>query len=234
MDSKLSWEAHLLTLKRTLNYASATLCRIRDSVPQELHCDLYHTLFESHLTYCISVWGGASKIDQISVCQKHCIRVLFGDKEAYLDKFKTCVRARPYPDQALTEKFFQREHTKPLFKKHSILAVKNLYSYHVFMETFKILKFRQPFSLFEDFRLSSRKETTLITPILSNDFIYRSTSIWNSIAPKLRLADFSHNTSLAKSRLKKALFRIQNFGDSILWTDKNFDRTEIEHLSKQI
>ena len=94
IDENLSWEPHVAALRRKLNYASATLYRIRDSVPKELHCDLYHTLFESHLTYCISVWGGANDniTSKVWTAQKHCMRVLFGDKKAYLDKFKTCAK----------------------------------------------------------------------------------------------------------------------------------------------
>ena len=45
IDDQLSWEPHIAALRRKLNYASATLCRIRDSVPKELHTDLYHTIF---------------------------------------------------------------------------------------------------------------------------------------------------------------------------------------------
>ena len=92
IDEKLSWEPHVAALRRKLGYASATLNRIRDSVPKELHHDLYHTLFESHLAYCISVWGDASSsvTKSIFTSQKHCIRILFGDKDAYLEKFRTC------------------------------------------------------------------------------------------------------------------------------------------------
>ena len=59
IDKDLSWEPHVAALRRKLGYASGVLSRIHDSVPEELNTDLYHTLFESHLTYCISVWGGA-------------------------------------------------------------------------------------------------------------------------------------------------------------------------------
>ena len=130
IDENLSWEPHVTALRRKLNYASATLYRIRDSVPEELHRDLYHTLFESHLSYCISVWGGASSYitTKIWTAQKHCLRVLFGDKQAYLDKFKTCAKTRPFPHQTLDSDFFQLEHTKPLFKKYEILAMENLYT----------------------------------------------------------------------------------------------------------
>ena len=124
IEENLSWDPHITSLKRTLNYASATLYRIRDSVPPNLHKELYHTLFESHLTYCVSVWGNAPayQISKLWIAQKHCVRVLFGDKQAYLDKFRTCARSRPFPNQ-LDKSFFELEHTKPLFKKHSILRI---------------------------------------------------------------------------------------------------------------
>ena len=190
-----------------------------------MHTDLYHTLFESHLTYCISVWGGSSitNTTKIWLAQKHCIRVLFGNKKAYLEKFETCARARPYPLQALTGEFYQLEHSKPLFKDRNILALQNLYTYHTFMEIFKILKLRCPISLFDLFNISSRKEITLITPFPSNDFIYRAATIWNTIAPKLKLLDYSHNISLAKSTLKRALIDIQHSENDLDWTQNDFD-----------
>ena len=229
IDEQLSWQPHVAALRQKLGYASATLNRIRDSVPKELHCDLYHTLFESHLTYCISVWGDASSSTTrpIFTSQKHCIRILFGDKNAYLEKFRTCARTRPYLHQALTDKFFQKEHTKPLFKNHDIMAFKNLYTYHTFMEALKILKLRVPLSLHDSFNKSVRKETTLIASLPTNDFISRSTKIWNIIAPKLKVLDYSHKISLAKSRLKRALLNIQQAGDMISWTDNNFDMNQI-------
>ena len=33
---------------------------IKDRIPPSIHKDLYHTLFESNLSYGITVWGGAS------------------------------------------------------------------------------------------------------------------------------------------------------------------------------
>ena len=173
--------------------------------------------------------GGSSinNTNKVWIAQKHCIRVLFGDKKAYLDKFETCSRARPYPFQVLGQEFFQLEHTKPLFKNHQILAVENLYVYHTFMEVFKILKLRCPMSLYDSFTISSRKETTLITPLPSNDFISRATKIWNSTAPKLKLLDYSHNISLAKSKLKRALLTIQHSENELAWTENDFDISKI-------
>ena len=75
IDENLSWQPHIAALRRKLNYASATLNRIRDSVPECLHKDLYHTLFESYLTYCISVWGNAAlfRTTTLWLAQKHCV-----------------------------------------------------------------------------------------------------------------------------------------------------------------
>ena len=94
------------------------------------------TLFESHLSYCISVWGGAAPchLTPIWMSQKHCIIILFGDKESYLNKFKTCTRARPVELQALSSSFYEREHAKPIFKLNNILCMYNLHTYHSFME----------------------------------------------------------------------------------------------------
>ena len=37
--------------------------------------------------------------------QKKVMRVLFGDRGKFLDKFRTCIRARPYPE------FYVEEHS---------------------------------------------------------------------------------------------------------------------------
>ena len=46
-------------------------------------------------------------------------------------------------------KDYTKEHIKPLFKKHNILSIFNLYPYFCLNEMYKILKFRTPYSLFE-------------------------------------------------------------------------------------
>ena len=231
IDEQLSWEPHVTALRRKLSHASATLNRIRDSVPEDLHRDLYYTLFESHLTYCIeSVWGAAHKnvINKVWTAQKHCIKILFGNKQAYLDKFKTCAKARPYLSQELDSSHFQLEHTKPLFTKHEILAFENLYTYHTFIETFKILKLHTPISLYNLYTKSLRKELTLIVSSSpTSDFISRSTTLWNIIAPKLKFHDYSYKISLAKSNIRKSLALVQNTGDTYFWSEDNFNAKKI-------
>ena len=145
--------------------------------------------------------------------------ILFGDREAFLDKFRTCARARPLPkkNQILGEAFYKKENTKPLFKKLGFLTVQNLYSYHCFMEAFKILKFRSPIALHSMYNISNRKNTTLITPTPSHHFPYKSAIIWNAIQPKLQLGDYSANIGSIKAKLKKSLFVNQHQHSDTEW-----------------
>ena len=41
IDENLSWEDHIKALKRTLNHSTSTLCRLRCSLPEFLHQQLY-------------------------------------------------------------------------------------------------------------------------------------------------------------------------------------------------
>ena len=126
-DPLINWNIQIQHLKKKLRTSFAVIKRISPFVPSINHKSLYHTLFESHLSYCISAWGMASKryIDEIFTIQKTAIRYLFGDYEydSFLDKFCTASRTRPYDEQQQGISFYQKEHTKPLFNKHKILTL---------------------------------------------------------------------------------------------------------------
>ena len=188
-----------------------------------MHKSIYHTLFESHLTYGITVWGGVpnSILKPLVTLQKQCIRMLFGDKAAYLDKFTTCARSREIGNQMLGDKFFTKEHTKPLFNEHKILILKHLYYYHMALTTYKILNTRIPISLYSCFTLSTRKETLLLTTFPSHNFLYNACSIWNTIRELLHIQEFGIKISEIKTKLKKLLFTKQNLGDQIEWSEEN-------------
>ena len=129
-------------LHKKLKSATGILKCICNIIPQTNYKSLYYALFGSHLSYCITVFGNVCKThsEKLFTIQKHCMRILFGDKEAYLDKFKTSCCTRPIETQILGTAYYMKEHTKPLFHKHKILAFKNLYNYQICLETLKILK----------------------------------------------------------------------------------------------
>ena len=83
IDENLTWRPHLDNLKKKLACSLGALFRIKDSVPKALHKTLYHSLFESHLNYGISVWGSQSHtvLQELFTLQKKCIRTLFSNSK---------------------------------------------------------------------------------------------------------------------------------------------------------
>ena len=148
------------------------------------------------------------------------MRVLFGDREAYFNKFKTSARSRAFKSQILGQEFYEREHTKPLFNKYDIMTVHNLYKYQTLTNTYNILKFRTPISLFTCFNISSRKDSLLLTPLLSESFMYNACSLWNifrACPEGSEITDFSKSVGHTKLKLRKLIIRRQNMGDCNEW-----------------
>ena len=223
IDDKLSWKPHIAYLENKLKCCIGILKHVRDNVPKRFHKSLYHTLFESHLAYGISVWGGANNCDleALYLLQKKCVRILFGDKEAYLEKFKTCVRTRPHDEQKLGHNFFVKEHTKPLFKGNHILTIYNLYAYQTLIVLYKVLKLKTPYPLYCSFNISKRKGTLIILSKFSFNFVCKASLLWNKIRNILSITDFSLSISSFKSQLKAFVEKTQNLGDQLHWSPEN-------------
>ena len=224
IDDQLNWKPHIDSLNKKLKSACGRIYRIKNCLPEALHKQIYHTLFESHLSFGISVWGGvgSSRLAPVFKTQKKCIRIMFGDTKSYIDKFKTCVRCRPINKQYLGREFYVKESTKPLFKKHDLLSVHNLYRHRCIMELFKIIKYRLPISLYELFDRSNRRDELFRTPFPSDNFIYQSASLWNTFIGICGRRDFvTSSCSSIKSSLKNSLLKAQNELPND-WCENNF------------
>ena len=118
-DRGLSWDKHTENLYKRLKCAIAVIKRIKPCINEENFKTLYYTLFESHLLYGISAWGGIchTRLEKVFRLPKKCIRVFFGDLDRYMEKFCTCARTRPYENQVLASEFYMKEHTKPIFNE---------------------------------------------------------------------------------------------------------------------
>ena len=105
IDEKLSWEAHDKSLTKKLASCTGSINQIAASIPKNLHMNLYHTLFESYITYGITVWGSMpdSKLNKLFNAQKKIMRVLFGDREKLLDKYRTCTQWARIGGQAILD-----------------------------------------------------------------------------------------------------------------------------------
>ena len=229
IDKNLNWKPHTAYLSSKLKCEVGKLCRMRRFIPKELYNDLYHTLFESHLGYGISVWGGISnnRLEPIFKIQKKCTRILFGDQEAYSNKFKTCARTRPIGSQKLGADFYKRESSKPLLSRNKILCVHNLYKYHCLLEMFKIIKLHTPIPMYNLFQKSPRRDNYFITSSATNLFVYKTLSMWNKFLKPSGNIDFSSPIALVKGRIKSMLLNAQKAGNTDEWSELNFDGNDM-------
>ena len=223
-DPSINWNFHIEELQQKLKVAFAVIKRISPFVPTKNYKNIYHTLFESHLSYCISVWGNAQKklIQKILVLQKIVVRYLFGDYDKFLDKLSTAARTRPFGKQKLGAEFYLKEHTKPLFIKHKLLTVHNLYRYMGTNELNKVIANKTPSVLYTNIRFSSGNNSNLI--FLPRKCTHQSRSmftvcsLWNSLIAKLGIPDPNNLViNVFKSKLKAYLLDSQNSGSTITW-----------------
>ena len=226
IDNKLTWKNHTEKIVNKLKSMIAVLMHITPFIASDNYKSLYHTLFESHMAYCISVWGKApvKSTDTIFRLQKKCLRILFGDHESFLDKFSTAARTRPFGKQKLGSDFYSREHTKPLMTKYQILTFHNLYKYFAINEIMKILKLKSPYSIHNKVTLSRRNNANFI--ILprnkTNQFLFKASIFWNITIKKLLVPNINElSIPVFKGKLKSYILKIQNSGDPDIWNPSN-------------
>ena len=252
IDDKLSWDAHLQHLENKLKSCLVQIKRIKTCIPESEYLNIYRSLFLSHLTYCISSWGGVlkNKLNKLFSIQKRCIRLLFGNKYSFdhSEYYETCARVRSF-EQHKEVKNYAHEHTKPLFNDNELLTIHNLYNKHTFIETYKIMKDHTPISVFSELEIvrnhricNYKIRAPANKKLLSSrqNFIYKAAVLWNSIIDRVLLSDtpredgmilpgscintdLSAPVSFVKYRVKALLRIIQSSGTDISWEDSNFD-----------
>ena len=244
IDDKLNWEPHIDHLAQKLKSSIIMIKRIMKFIPNN---KIYDALFKSHLSYCISSWAAIPnyKLQSIFSIQKRCIRLLFGTQYSYdhAGYFAKCTRVRTY-QQHTSPRNYCLEHTKPLFKKHSIMTIKNMYVYHTFLDLFKNLKTHIPISLYSIFNQSQRginfklhlPRVTL--DISKNNFVFKSCSLWNSLIGDILErsiagtnwiivrgyalnSDLCAPVSFIKNKLRLLMLNHQASGDTLKWILEN-------------
>ena len=243
IDEDLKWEPHIQHLIKKLNSSIVMIKRIIKFIPKSEYMKIYNALFKSHLSYCISSWGAVPgyKLKSLFAIQKRCIRLLFGSEYSYDHSgyYETCARERTYTDH-MSKKDYSQEHTKPLFNKHKILNLPNLYVYHTFLDLFKILKTHIPISLFSLFEQSPRETSFLLHPpkvklnVSKNNFVFNSCLLWNGligsvfeesvpgengiiVTGTVANSDFCATIPFIKNKLKVVLLSHQGSGDPMEW-----------------
>ena len=188
IDEKLNWNDHIEHLENKLLSTIVLIKRVKKFIPRSRYLDIYHSLFVSHLTYGISCWGGAhsTKLQKLFNIQKRCVRILFGESASFdhPEYYSSCARAKTYQDH-MASRDYSLEHTKPLFNKHRLLTLQNLYVIRTLVETIKIIKHHSPFPLFSHFSFcpESRRHKLLLPKynldISKHNFTVCASKLWN-------------------------------------------------------
>ncbi len=95
------------------------------------------------------------------------------------------------------------------------------------MELQKSLMLRIPMAMYENFSLSNRKSTLLLLNSSSDCFIHRSAQIWNILAPKLGISDYSVKINTTRNVLKQALLKRQHVEETIEWTPEDHNLSKV-------
>ena len=98
------------------------------------------------------------------------------------------------------------------------------------------MKFRCPYSLYDNINISNRDTSlNIILPQKNNTFLYRAAQLWNSIHKQIVKSDSGLETSisLVKIRAKTLILDCQAAGEKDHWIDQNFQMTP-KFLSQDI
>lgn len=106
-SNHLQWNSHIDMLIKKLSSAIGVLFRCRHMFPSRILFQLYHSLFRSHLNYCLLIWGTTTKsnINRLLLLEKKAIRCA-----SLVDYF--------HP-------------TKELFQRNKIVNIERSYSYRL-------------------------------------------------------------------------------------------------------
>ena len=104
IDENLTWKHHINHVKSKVSKSIAYICISKRSLTREVKILLYKALVESHLNYCLTIWGNVkeSTLEPLVKLQKKAIRIITGSK--------------------------YNSHTTPLFANINSLKLQDLYT----------------------------------------------------------------------------------------------------------
>ena len=78
LDNKLDWKGQIAELTKKLSRAIGLIHKMKGLCPISVLRSLYHSLFNSHLSYGLVVWGNASRwnLEKIRSLQKRVLRLI--------------------------------------------------------------------------------------------------------------------------------------------------------------
>ena len=190
IDCDLKWNSHINHVRNKMSKSIGILYKLKSYVPQSILISLYNTLILPYITYCIVVWGNASKsrMDVIFRLQKKAIRI--------------CTNSN------------YRAHSAPLFKRSRTLNVYDLFKFYTAILGFQYFQNILPTTIFSMFSTNdqihnhnTRNSNLLHLWKVKTSFskrLARNTvpQVWNSLPNFLRMINI---LSSFKRKLKHDL-----------------------------
>ena len=196
INKNLKWDDHINHTIKQVSKSCGSLYSIKKHVPCKVLRQVYLSLIQPYITYCIPLWGqniSSSALNRLFVLQKKCIRIVCDSSEKVNGSF---------------------QHTKPMFFKLKLLTVFNLYNYFCGCFAMSILKNESPGQIFKLFNVSERSGRLLLpkfvsSKIMYNNFIYNASKLINFLYEN----DIPYSIlspPIFKKRLKNHLLNMQN------------------------
>ncbi|XP_054276756.1 uncharacterized protein LOC128995763 [Macrosteles quadrilineatus] len=97
LDSKLSWNDHVSVVCKKLSRVISLIRKLKNLVTLQYLVVIYHSLFHTHISYGLLLWGHSAACERVLLYQKMVLRIMTGAE--------------------------YRQHCKPLFQELGILTV---------------------------------------------------------------------------------------------------------------
>ena len=166
INDNLNWDDQINNVKSQVAKSCGSLYSIRLHVPPKILRQVYISLVQPYLNYCIPLWGAnfySDSLTKLFILQKKCIRIVARKTEKIDNMF---------------------QHTKPIFFKLKLLSISSLYYYSTASFATRILTTEIPRSIFNLFTVSERTNRLILSKfnrssIKTNSFIFNSSKILN-------------------------------------------------------
>ena len=180
LQSNLKWTQHCQELQKRLKTRLAGLSKLKSVLCQEKKKVVAQAIFQSVLTYCIALWGGASRkdIEGLQVLQNKAAHFVLN--------------------------LGRRTNRKELFKQLGWLTVRQLVVFHRIFAVYKIRKTGEPEYL-SNALLKDNIRNHIIIPhtgltLLKKSFLFNGGEWWNQLPLSIRQIQ---STDVFKKELKK-------------------------------
>ena len=180
MQSNLKWTKHCQDLQARLKSRLAGLCKVKHILAQQKRKVVAQAIFQSVLTYCIALWGGASKgvLEDLQVLQNMAAR------------FVLCVDRRVSRCE--------------MYKQLGWMTVHQLVIFHRILAVYQIRKTGEPEYLASSLMHDNIRGNIVIPvtglTLLQKSFMFNGGQSWNRVPASIRQLP---STATFKKELKE-------------------------------